>query len=185
MKKYAIRVAAVIAVCSCMMFSSCIGSFKLTNKLLTWNTSIGNKFVNELVFFAFWILPVYEVSGLADILVLNSIEFWSGNNPMAQRVGTTTEVMGQDGRYYAVTTLKNGYKIKKPTGEEIFFVYDKKTKTWSEQHDGQVVDLFTFNDDGTIQAYMPNGESLKLTQDEAGLFQARMAVHGASFYACR
>ena len=41
MKKYAIRVAAVIAVCSCMMFSSCIGSFKLTNKLLTWNNSIG------------------------------------------------------------------------------------------------------------------------------------------------
>ena len=37
-----------------------------------------SKFVNELVFFAFWILPVYEVSGLADLLVLNSIEFWSG-----------------------------------------------------------------------------------------------------------
>lgn len=76
MKKCAIRVAAVIAICSSMMFSSCIGSFQLTNKLLSWNNSIGNKFVNELVFFAFWILPVYEVSGLADILVLNSIEFW-------------------------------------------------------------------------------------------------------------
>lgn len=51
--------------------------FSLTNKLLTWNRQVGSKFVNELVFFALWILPVYEVSGLADLLVLNSIEFWA------------------------------------------------------------------------------------------------------------
>ena len=67
-----------------MLFSSCIGSFSLTNKLLAWNKTVGNKFVNELVFFAFWVLPVYEVSALADVLVLNSIEFWSGGNPVAK-----------------------------------------------------------------------------------------------------
>lgn len=175
---------ATLFMAGAMLTSSCVGSFSLFNRLANWNRQATNeKFLNELIFII--ISPAYAICGIADALVLNTIEFWSGSNPMAQRVGTTTEVMGQDGRYYAVTTLKNGYKIKKPTGEEIFFVYNKKTKTWSEQHDGQVVDLFTFNDDGTIQAYMPNGESLKLTQDEAGLFQARMAIHGASFYACR
>ena len=79
-----------------MLFSSCIGSFSLTNKLLAWNKTVGNKFVNELVFFAFWVLPVYEVSALADVLVLNSIEFWSGGNPVAKG---TKVIEGQEGRY--------------------------------------------------------------------------------------
>ena len=42
--------------------------------MLEWNDQIGGKFVNELVFIAFWILPVYELSAMADILVINSIE---------------------------------------------------------------------------------------------------------------
>ena len=44
------------------LFSSCIGSFALSNKVLSWNQQIGNKFVNEIVFFGFWILPVYEIT---------------------------------------------------------------------------------------------------------------------------
>ncbi len=76
MKKRLIPVALVAAI-SIPVFTSCIGSFALTNKLLSWNRSIGSKIVNELVFIGFWILPVYEVSALADVLVINSIEFWS------------------------------------------------------------------------------------------------------------
>lgn len=82
MKKSKLTVAAVILSCS-LMFSSCIGSFSLTNKLLGWNGNVSSKFVNELVFVAFHIVPVYEVSVLADILVLNSIEFWTGSSPVA------------------------------------------------------------------------------------------------------
>ena len=82
MKKRYLSVALIAILASSMMFTSCIGSFKLTNKVLTWNKQVGSKFVNELVFVAFWILPVYELSGLADLLVLNSIEFWSGENPV-------------------------------------------------------------------------------------------------------
>ncbi|MDE6279855.1 MAG: DUF3332 domain-containing protein, partial [Paramuribaculum sp.] len=83
MKKKILNVAVITLLCGSMLpLSSCIGSFSLTNKLLSWNRQVDNKFVNELVFFAFWILPVYEVAGAADLLVLNSIEFWSGSNPM-------------------------------------------------------------------------------------------------------
>ncbi len=85
----------ILAIAASMTTSSCIGSFSLTNKLLAWNKQAGNKIVNEIVFFAFWILPVYEVSALADIIVLNSIEFWSGNNPIAKG---TKVIDGKDGR---------------------------------------------------------------------------------------
>ena len=183
MKMRHLKVSALL-LSGLLLTSSCVGSFGLFNKLASWNKSATNeKFLNELIFLI--ISPAYAVCSVVDVLVLNTIEFWSGSNPVAQRVGETINVMGQDGRYYAVTTLKNGYKIKKPTGEEILFTYNKKTKTWSEQADGKTIDLFTFNDDGTIQAYMPDGQSLKLTQDEAGLFQARMAASGAMFYAAR
>ena len=85
----------MMAVCAILsgslLFSSCIGSFGLWNNLKSWNQGIGNKFVNEIVFLAFHIVPVYEVAYLADILVLNSIEFWSGSNPVAE-VGTIKTV---------------------------------------------------------------------------------------------
>ena len=56
MKKKYLSVALVMALASSMMFTSCIGSFSLTNKLLDWNKSVSSKFVNEIVFVAFWIL---------------------------------------------------------------------------------------------------------------------------------
>ena len=81
--KKKLGVAAAVLLSGSLMFSSCIGSFGLTNKLFSWNKGVGEKWVNEVVFVAFCILPVYEVSLIADALVINSIEFWTGSNPMA------------------------------------------------------------------------------------------------------
>ena len=82
MKKRFLTHALAIVLCGSMItMTSCIGSFSLTNRLLGWNQHVGNKFVNELVFFALRILPVYEVSCLADVLVLNSIEFGAVATP--------------------------------------------------------------------------------------------------------
>lgn len=101
--------AATLA--SSVLFSSCIGSFGLSNKLLDWNRNIDSKFVNELVFVAFWIVPVYEISALADILVLNSIEFWSGSNPVAD-AGTVKTIETKDGTY-AIETQKTATTSRK------------------------------------------------------------------------
>ena len=115
MKKYKIAVGAILIAGASLTFSSCIGSFSLTNKMLAWNRSIGNKFVNELVFFCFWILPVYEVTALADVLVINSIEFWSGSNPLS---ASTKAVDTEQGRYLIDCDGK-GYTITfEPTGQK-------------------------------------------------------------------
>ena len=53
MKKSHFSLAIAIALACTLTFSSCIGSFALTNKVLNWNKQIGSKFVNELVFVAF------------------------------------------------------------------------------------------------------------------------------------
>ena len=141
-----------------MAFSSCIGSFGLFNKVLDWNKGISNKFVNEVVFIL--ISPAYAVCGVVDLLVLNTVEFWSGSNPVA-KVGHVENVWGSDGRQYAVKTLKDGYEVTKPTGEKVLFTYDEKHRSWSMQAEGQERELFRFNGDGTVEATLPSGEKKK------------------------
>lgn len=64
--------------------SGCYGPFNLTRQLHRWNGQVGDKYVNELVFLALTILPlpVYGVAVLADMVIFNSIEFWTGRNPV-------------------------------------------------------------------------------------------------------
>ena len=67
-----------------LVLSGCHGSYGLTKKLLRWNGTLGNKWLNSCVHFLLWVVPVYEVSiGLVDFLVLNTVEFWTGSNPLA------------------------------------------------------------------------------------------------------
>lgn len=181
MKKIAIK-AMICLMAGTMTMSSCIGSFGLFNKLLSWNQGINNKFVNEIVFVV--ISPAYAVCAMADVLVLNSIEFWTGENPIAS-VGTTKNVWGQDGKLYAVKTLKSGYEITKPTGEKVNFLFDKDQKMWSMEVDGVQTELFRFNEDGTVEAFLPNGGTQNVALTEEGVSALRMQVCDGLFFAAR
>ena len=180
MKKFMVN--AVIAVSlGAMTLSSCIGSFGLTNKVLDWNKgATDTKFINELIFLV--ISPAYAVCSVADLFVLNTIEFWTGDKVVAN-VGKTKNVTGKDGRLYAIKTLKNGYEITDPEGEKSYFVFDKKNKSWSYSKDGDIRELFSFNEDGSIQACLPNGEKMNVSADEYGLYQVRMAMNGGLYFA--
>lgn len=167
MKRKYFTVAAVLLCAGSLMFSSCIGSFALTNKLLSWNKQVGSKFVNELVFVAFWILPVYEVSGLADILVINSIEFWSGSNPVAQG---RTVIDGQDGRYLVDCDGK-GYTITSENdGSKVRLDFDVEEQTWSANINGQSYELMTFIDDNHVSMPAPDGTRTVVELSQDGLW---------------
>ena len=64
----------------------CIGSFRLTGSLLSWNKQLSNKFVNELVFLGLTVMPVYFFSLMGDAFIFNTIEFWGGSNPISSTV---------------------------------------------------------------------------------------------------
>ena len=68
-----------------VMLTGCYGSNACFNKLHKWNGTLGNKWLNSIVhFFMFCVFPVYGIClGLVDGLVLNTIEFWTGSNPLA------------------------------------------------------------------------------------------------------
>lgn len=159
--KAALLVAATV-VCS-VMFSSCIGSFSLTKKLYTWNNGVGDKFVNELVFLACNIIPVYPVCVGVDAIVLNTIEFWTGSSPMA---ATTTEIETENG-VYIVEADQTGYTITNEKAEaSVRFNYNEETQTWSVASEAGEMDILTFV--GENQVIMANSnEVVDLT--EAGV----------------
>lgn len=184
MKKKSLTLLVATTLASSVLFSSCIGSFGLTNKLLDWNRNIDSKFVNELVFIAFWIVPVYEISALADVLVLNSIEFWSGSNPVAD-AGSVKTIEGKDG-IYTVETKKDGYHIQKE-GEEkaIDLVFNETDKSWSVEADGEATKLLKFTDNDEVVMYLPDGKEMNVELNQAGVLAFRQIAEGYSFYAAK
>ncbi len=167
MKKYKIAVAAILLAGASMTFSSCIGSFAMTNKVLSWNKQVGNKFVNELVFFAFWILPVYEVTSIADLLVINSIEFWSGTNPMT----ASTQVIDTESGRYFIDCDGKGYTITlASTGEKTRLEFIEDTQSWAfENAEGELVPFMTFVDDNHVKMISPDGDMRLVELSERGL----------------
>ncbi len=185
MKKFNLKLTATVMICGAFLFSSCVGSFGLHNRLSNWNQNVGSKFVNELVYLVFNIIPVYGVCYLADALVINSIEFWSGSNPMAS-IGDVKKVQGENGNYL-VETLENGYSITKE-GEEnasMELLYDKNLNTWNVVANGVSTELIRLNENGTATMSLPNGEDLTVTLDEQGVSHARQAMMVDTYYASR
>lgn len=171
MKKSKFSIAAIVLSTS-LLFSSCIGSFGLHNKLLSWNHEIGNKFVNELVYFAFNIIPIYPVCYITDMLILNSIEFWSGSNPIAD-VGTIKRVKGENGNYL-VETLENGYIITKEGVEGTTqLTHNAETNIWSVEANGEQSDFLRINDDNTADLLLPNGDVQSIQLNDEGLQMAK------------
>ena len=177
-------VAAAVLLSGSLMFSSCIGSFGLTNKLFSWNKGVGEKWVNEVVFVAFCILPVYEVSLIADALVINSIEFWSGSNPVAD-VGNVKTIDGKDG-VYSVETKVDGYHIQKEGDEKaVDLVFNEADQSWNVEANGESTKLLKFNGDDEVVMYLPDGKEMNVELNQAGVLAFQQVADGYSYYAAK
>jgi hypothetical protein len=82
MKNKALRTIALLAL---LALPSCLGPNRLFNSVNNWNAQVTqSKYLNELIFIGFWILPVYQISYAGDALIFNTIEFWGGENPIKE-----------------------------------------------------------------------------------------------------
>ena len=150
------KVFLTIALASTLFLSSCIGSFGLTNMYYNWNQSIGNKFINEIVFFATsCLVPVYGVCIFVDGVVLNSIEFWTGSNPVASK----TEVINTENGKVLVQSNENGYTITK--GDETVQLINEND-VWFMNNGDQKVELFEYVDGNHISLNL--GETTKVVE---------------------
>ena len=174
-------IAMVTLLTSSILFSSCLGSFNLTQKLYSWNKSAGDKWVNEIIFIALCVVPVYGVAIAADALILNSIEFWTNENPIAAT--ETKQIETKDG-LYTITTDANGHKIQKEGSEEIVeFVFNKEENSWSLNAMGIVTPLIQFEDNNQATVYLADGSTMTTSIDRAGVLALRQVVENKTYFA--
>ena len=78
------RTLAVLLVATSL--TGCLGHNALSRKVLRWNlTAAEGRWTREALFVGLWIIPVYLITYLVDFLVINSWEFWAGENPINGR----------------------------------------------------------------------------------------------------
>lgn len=166
-KKLSIKFIAIVF-SSSILLSSCIGSFSLFHKVLNWNQSLGDKFVNELVFIALTIVPVYPVATFIDVVVLNSIEFWTGENPVEAN-NSVKQVKGENDVNYTIITNEDGYTVAKEGSDEVVeFKFNKENKVWSIEANGQEAPFMQMLNDQEVIMYTSTGE-MKVPLNAAGV----------------
>lgn len=174
MKTIKIAMGILIVISIGFIQTSCIGGFKLTNKVYNFNKNIGSKFVNELVFLLMVIVPVYEVSLLIDGLILNTIEFWTGSSPMSMKSGDTEiKIIEQNGTKYQVTASQNRFDFIQLEGANKglkgALIFNNLTGTWSYEDNSRTIELMKINEDGSATAFLPNGKQVELKLGYNGL----------------
>ena len=76
----------VLNVLVLVALSGCMGRNALVDKALKFNlTAAEGRWTREGLFVGMWIVPVYPICAIGDLLVVNSIEFWAGENPVNDR----------------------------------------------------------------------------------------------------
>ena len=48
-------------------------------------TAAEGRWTREALFVGLWIIPVYLITWVVDVLFINSVEFWTGKNPLNGR----------------------------------------------------------------------------------------------------
>jgi len=140
----------------------CIGSFGLTGKVYDFNKSFSNKWVKEVIFILL-IFP-YGVTLFIDAIVLNSIEFWTGSNPVAMQPGDreVQYVKGEKG-LYKIEATKNRFHIAQVegpnAGEYVDLVYNPQTDTWSLGVENRMRKIVQFSADSSeARVFKPDGK---------------------------
>jgi hypothetical protein len=89
---------ATLALCAFLPVSlgGCFGGFELTKKTYQFNKEVSpDKWIRWLVFLLITIVPIYGIAMLVDAIAMNSMEFWTGKNPVL--AGTERTFHGEDG----------------------------------------------------------------------------------------
>ena len=172
MKRITSLLMAVLISATLVTQTGCFGSFSLTHKVYDFNADVGDKFVNTVVFWAFCIIPVYEVSGILDVFLLNLIEFWSGSNPVSMNEGETEiQIVRSGDKVYEITATKNKFHIEQTSGpqegEWADLVYSPEDQACYISTESEILKLAEIDpeDGNMINLFLPDGKMFSVDKD--------------------
>ncbi len=189
MRKIRLITLVAFLLITSVVSNSCYGPFNLTSKLYSWNGDIGSKWSNSAVFFAFWVIPVYETTVFLDAVLFNAIEFWGGNNPISMSEGDKEiQIVRSGDKEYLITATKNMFQIEQVKGPqageiaEIIFVPGENSCYLNYQGDNTKLVEYIPVDDGMdkVNLFMPDGSILAMDADERNHDVIRMALESGS-----
>jgi len=175
MKKLRLLTLVSFLLVAGIMCNSCYGPFRLTSNLYSWNGTVGNKWANSAVLFAFLIIPVYEVTVALDALLFNAIEFWGGNNPISMEEGEKEiEIVKSGNKEYKITATKNKFlieQVKGPqAGEMAEIIFAPEEQSCYLNYKGEYTRLVEYipveNGLDQVNLYMPDGSMLAMDAGE-------------------
>ena len=112
-----------------------------------------------------------------DAVVLNSVEFWTGDSPISSNVGESKIVKNANGEEVTITTNENGYSVS--NGETAMnFIFDANDNSWSMEYNNQVNKLISIDGNNAV-LYTVNGETMNVTLDAVGVNAARQMFMGS------
>ena len=155
--------AGLIAATSTFTLQGCYGNFALTKKVYKWNGTLGNKWINSIVMVGMSvIIPVYGLTMFVDGVILNTVQFWTGSNPVAMAPGAKeTQTVAVNGKTYIITATRNHMEVaaQEPGVKPVELNYDPDQQAWLvvtevgskkiAEHHGDQLDLLLA--DGTRQ----------------------------------
>jgi hypothetical protein len=101
------RGAACAVVAALLVGPGCFGTFQLTRKVYKFNQDLDqDKFVRWLAFLGLNIIPIYGIATFVDVIFANSVEFWTGKNPI--NTASTRTIEGPDGQVATLRPLGEG-----------------------------------------------------------------------------
>lgn len=130
--------------------TACFGSFAATRSLWEFNRGVSqNKWVQEAAFLGLIILPAYSLFALGDILIFNTIEFWGGQNPIADGGEVRMrEVRLADGSTARLIEDRDGRRIEH--GDRVYFVEASEGGLVLRDDAGQVISSVQEGTDGAV-----------------------------------
>ena len=99
-----LRAAAIVTIVAFMPLAStaCFGKFQLIRKVYKFNKEVDpDKWVQWFVFIVLSVVPIYGLAALIDAVFANSVEFWTGENPII--AGTSRTLYGENGEIVRAT----------------------------------------------------------------------------------
>ena len=115
-KKLHLMVCLGLLVTMMPLALSCYGRFPLTHAIYRMNGNAGGKVVQTVVFWFLVIVPVYSVAMFADAIIMNLVEFWTGDgvevSSVQERDGVRVALEpATDGREAVLTVSRDGQPL--------------------------------------------------------------------------
>lgn len=158
---------ALFSAFSIFVATNCYGGYVLTRKAHNWNGTLGDKWVKSIVNVLF--IFVYPVTGFIDFFILNTLEFWSGSNPLAMKDGEVeTQIVHNDGKEYHITATKNQFEVREVAagklGNPVYLTFSADESAWYMKANGKSLKVSEAINlaEGQVKLFHPDGKYVEV-----------------------